>query len=468
MAALFARIGDLCDIPVVTGASLGSRTRMAKSISRQQSIGERGRHLFSERVLAAGLSFHPTGPLDAGIDGFIELRDPRTGEVRAQYVMAQLKTREDGAFSQETESSFSWTVDQRDLEYWLGSNAPVILVVVRLSDRLMVWKSIRDYFATSEKKASRKIFFDKTEDALITSSAPALATLVASFGRPGAMVPAMRAEEQLDTNLLRAVFQSTVNIAPTDLTYAEIRQATLQVEDPAPIDWILYGKRIITFRDTESALFQDIVEPGTADNLPTLTWASSDGEVTRREFVDLLQRCLSQRMRGRLFFHHQKRLLVFPRGRSIERKITYQSYKRRPVRHVVKAGGKKLDGSGPAYYRHAAFAPRFVELQGQWYLAIEPTYHFTSNGYEEYPFESERLAGIKRLETNQTVRSHIGMWRAILTEGGDLLRTDYPYLRFEMIPGLPFPFGVPDASWRKGEDDEVTARFDEARRDLFD
>jgi hypothetical protein len=166
MAALFARIGDLCDIPVVKGASLGSRTPMAKSISRQQSIGERGRHLFSERVLAAGLSFHPTGPLDAGIDGFIELRDPRTGEVRAQYVMAQLKTREDGAFSQETESSFSWTVDQRDLEYWLGSNAPVILVVVRLSDRLMVWKSIRDYFATSEKKASRKIFFDKREDAL--------------------------------------------------------------------------------------------------------------------------------------------------------------------------------------------------------------------------------------------------------------------------------------------------------------
>ena len=59
-----------------------------KTISRQQSIGERGRHLFSDRVLAAGLSFHPTGPLDAGIDGFIELRDPQTGEVRAQYVMA--------------------------------------------------------------------------------------------------------------------------------------------------------------------------------------------------------------------------------------------------------------------------------------------------------------------------------------------------------------------------------------------
>ena len=96
---------------------------MAKgtSISRQQSIGERGRHLFSERVLAAGLSFHPTGPLDAGIDGFIELRDPQTGVVRAQYVMAQLKTKDDGTFNQESASSFLWSVGHRDLEYWLGS-----------------------------------------------------------------------------------------------------------------------------------------------------------------------------------------------------------------------------------------------------------------------------------------------------------------------------------------------------------
>jgi hypothetical protein len=218
------------------------------------------------------------------------------------------------------------------------------------------------------------------------------------------MVPAMRAEEEIDTNLLRTVFPSEVNIGPTDLTFAESRWAMLEVEDPAPIDWILYGKRIITFRDIETALFRDIVEPGTADRLPTLTWANSDGEVSRREFVDLLQRCLSQRMRGCLFFHPQKRILVFPRGRSIERKITYQSYRRRPVRHVVKAGGRKIDGSGPAYYRHAAFAARFVEFRDQWYLAIEPTYHFTTDGYEEYPFASERLAGIKRLANDGDLR----------------------------------------------------------------
>jgi hypothetical protein len=59
------------------------------------------------------------------------------------------------------------------------------------------------------------------------------------------------------------------------------------------------------------------------------------------------------------------------------------------------------------------------------------------------------------------------MWRAVLTEGGDLWRTDYPFLRFEMVPALLFPFGVPDDSWRKGEDEDATARLDEAQRDLF-
>jgi hypothetical protein len=40
------------------------------------------------RLLSVGLSFHANGPLDAGIDGFLELRDPETGEVRAQWIRA--------------------------------------------------------------------------------------------------------------------------------------------------------------------------------------------------------------------------------------------------------------------------------------------------------------------------------------------------------------------------------------------
>ena len=55
-----------------------------KKVSEQQRIGQQGVHLLGTRLLSVGLSIQPNGPLDAGIDGFLELRDPQSGEVRAQ------------------------------------------------------------------------------------------------------------------------------------------------------------------------------------------------------------------------------------------------------------------------------------------------------------------------------------------------------------------------------------------------
>lgn len=69
---------------------------VVKKISEQQRIGQQGVHLLGARLLSVGLSFQPNGPLDAGIDGFLELRDPETGEVRAQWITAQLKTQKEG------------------------------------------------------------------------------------------------------------------------------------------------------------------------------------------------------------------------------------------------------------------------------------------------------------------------------------------------------------------------------------
>ena len=43
-----------------------------KKISEQQTIGEQGVHLLGARLLSVGLSFQPNGPLDAGIDGFLD------------------------------------------------------------------------------------------------------------------------------------------------------------------------------------------------------------------------------------------------------------------------------------------------------------------------------------------------------------------------------------------------------------
>jgi hypothetical protein len=107
----------------------------------------------------------------------------------------------------------------------------------------------------------------------------------------------------------------------------------------------------------------------------------------------------------------------------------------------------KRDGeTKPSYFRHDAFHANFVRIAGEWYLAVEPTYHFTSDGYHEFRYASDRMSGIKRLETNQSVRGHIGMWTAFLVRQPDLLRKDP--LVFTALPALPLPFGVPDDLWR--------------------
>lgn len=276
---------------------------MAKFISDSQIIGERGRHLVSERILAVGLSFHPPGALDAGIDGFLELRDLETGEVRAQFVPAQIKTQAEGPFPRETVTSFTYIPKSRDLDYWLQANVPVILIVARLSDGLIVWKSVQEWFAAPEHRVSRSIEFDVRQDALTVEALPALAELVASFARPGLMVPPMRAPEELDLNLLKAVVPERVNIATTDRSYGEITDLLGEGGRRRPVDWILHDEKIITFHDLEAAPFDSVVEEGTAEPIDTLYWAESEEEVTRRQFVDLLRRCLSARMKGLLTFH---------------------------------------------------------------------------------------------------------------------------------------------------------------------
>jgi len=175
---------------------------MAKKISEQQRIGQQGVHLLGARLLSVGLSFHPNGPLDAGIDGFLELRDPETGEVRAQWITAQLKTQKEGRLTEETDESFSYLCRQEDLDYWLGSNVPVVLFVARLSDERIFWKSLHTWFADADHRRTRKVVFDKTKDALNEAALSGLAATVSNFSAPGRVVPSTRIAEALNSNLL--------------------------------------------------------------------------------------------------------------------------------------------------------------------------------------------------------------------------------------------------------------------------
>src|ERR1039458_2415978 len=110
-----------------------------KRITKNSLLGEQGIALIHQRVLEMGYLWYPTGGLEAGIDGLIELRDPVTGAVRNSIVQVQSKAT-DSSFEGETDNGFFFVCDERDLDYWLNGNAPVITfpgaVVDRKSTRL--------------------------------------------------------------------------------------------------------------------------------------------------------------------------------------------------------------------------------------------------------------------------------------------------------------------------------------------
>lgn len=436
-----------------------------KKISEQQRIGQQGVHLLGARLLSIGLSFQPNGPLDAGIDGFLELRDPQSGEVKAQWITAQLKTQKEGRLAEETDESFSYTCRQHDLEYWLGSNVPVVFFFARLSDERIWWKAIHTWFADDARRRTRKIVFDKTKDTLNEVSLSGFAATVSGFSAPGRIVPSARIVEMLNTNLLKVAFPAKTHVAETMSSYSEVREALVERYGSPPIDWILHGKRIYSFRDISIPPFRDVIEEGSEDTIDTSTWIKSDGEVTRRLFVQLLHRALGEMVHESLAYWRDRRYLFWKIGKGKEtRTYSYRSFENKTSRKVVKS--YKRDGeTTPSYFRHDAFHANFVRIAGEWYLAVEPTYHFTSDGYHEFRYASDRMSGIKRLETNQSVRGHIGMWSAFLVRQPDLLRKDP--LVFSALPALSLPYGVLDDLWRENEDDEEKTRMEKAQLELL-
>ena len=130
---------------------------MAKKISDQSLTSQQGVNLIEQKVLEMGFAWHATsGTFDVGIDGYIELRDPVSHKALNEIVQVQSKatTR---PFTAETENGFEFLCEEKDIDYWMAGNAPVILVVSRPSSKEAYWVSIKDYFRDLDRRRGRKV-----------------------------------------------------------------------------------------------------------------------------------------------------------------------------------------------------------------------------------------------------------------------------------------------------------------------
>jgi hypothetical protein len=421
----------------------------AKKIHRSSVIGQQGVNLIEKVVLGMGYLWYPTGATEAGIDGSIEIRDPETGEVTNSIVQVQSKATTN-PFQAETESSFDYLCSEKDLDYWMRGNAPVILVVSRPRSGEAYWVSIKDYFTDPKRRAARKVRFDKARDRFDEGCAAALAELAVPRDA-GLYFAPPPATETVYSNLLRVShFPERLYVGQTDYRDGKEIRAKLR-EHGAEEDNEWFPKRgsVYSFNDLSEEPWDEICDQGTVEAFDSEEWAYSDDRDRQREFVQLLNQCLRAKA-GALGLRYSKDLECHYFGATndlSELKLGYQSLVNETSRTVFRGYEKKGNQKGIAYYRHSAFKGWFQRFGDDWYLEITPTYYFTRDGWRLDRFYEDRLKKIKEQEKNPAVRGQVVMWAEYLSRDGNLFEPQYPMLGFGELIRFEVEAGLDDAAW---------------------
>jgi hypothetical protein len=333
----------------------------------------------------------------------------------------------------------------------------LILVRSRPATGEAYWVDLKQYFSDPTRRRSRRIVFDKVRDRFDTGAKAALFAVGKSLDA-GLYTPPIPREEPIFSNLIPVtrlparLFLASTHLSDTKSVFGALREVGAV---PPPAEWLLKEKRILSAVDLRAPEWRRIVDAGTVDDFSPSEWADADDEDKRRDFVTLLNRCLTARFeRLHVRWDKEFRHYYFLATRDLKpRTVSYGSVKQKATRDVFSAYEYKNEArralGTPAYYRHNAVEARFLRLDRQWLLALSPTYRFTSDGRAVHPFYESKLKGIKALENNQAVLGQVAMWASFLADPvGDLFNQEsYPHLGFGPLAEGRMQVGVDESSW---------------------
>lgn len=419
---------------------------MAKKIHDTTFIGEGGIAVVQSILMQMRYAWQPTGRFDAGIDGYIELRDGQTKEMLGAHLGAQVKTRK--KFTRETDTSFEYLCDQEDVDYWIRNTLPVLLICVR-SDSSDAWfVCVTDYFADPDARAERRVVFDKERDRFDASVADELRDLALP---PDAGVPrqGLTGPETLLTNLLPVAHHgSHVWSAPTDcVTLDQANARYAEVEGPRASDYLLFDQRLYSLRDPGTCELARICDAPKAQTVDVATWADSDDPDVQRRFANMLRRTLLQQLKPRVRWQPEKALFHFAALTDEDISLTGPTGFSRKVVAIKRFTGR--DGEErTSYIRHLAFRPRFVRFESTWYLEVTPEWYFSWDGTREDRKAAERLRFYKSRERNNAVMNHLRFWEHMLTSQLAAFDTEGVPLRFGPLRTERVAVGIDDRAWQ--------------------
>ena len=426
---------------------------MTKKITDSQILGELGETTVKKLVLEMGMIYEQRGRLEAGIDGLIELRDPATNAPLGKLLGVQVKATSSGQYPRESEDRFDYLLKPEDLAYWRRSNIPVIIVLWRRSDNTAYWKNVRDGIPGNE----RRLTFHKTADAFDKSCADRLRALTVDRQTPGVFVPPLNLGETAVLNMLRVRVPDEMFLATSPFGSGRDAMPELLKHDNIRHDWVIRKRRFISFFDPRDYGTTAIVDHEQVEAIDTERFAMNDDIDDRNDTIDLLRRTVEAQLSDRLRYARKIRLFYFramQKNRPV--KYSYPSSSRKASAKVVSVYSNRKNPDGRGYVRHHAARFRFERLHDEWFIVIDPTFHFTHDGFEPHRHAETLLSGKKRLERNAAVRGQVIMWQHLLVSSADTQndlwkasKPTVPRLHFEPIPVLQLCRTVPESSWNR-------------------
>jgi hypothetical protein len=419
-----------------------------KKLSPQAQLGARGVNLIERVVTKMGSRWNPAGSTEVGIDGYIELFEPGSGDATGAHLSVQSKavTR-----LERRGDEISFPCRREDIAYWLETTPPLILVVSQPEQDEAYWLSVKHYFGAGPGRGTTVARFDAKRARLTERSYEALAEVARPPERIPMRIPGV-GHETLYSNLVPLQsYPARIYAAPSLVrSYSEAWATARELSAGyVPGAWLLHSGSLVSFSDLRDGPLSGLVDVACVEHLDSGEWAMSSDPDRRRLFVRLLNLALRDDLgaTGVRYFEDDDVFAFKSTPDEGVRTFEYRNlHKQSRITVVARYTSKAKDGREFPYRRHNAFIPRFRLLGGQWHLEITPTYRFTTDGIAKYRFHEQQLAGIKRYEGNRAVLSQLLMW-------GYLLSTDTMFDRRRLLAfGPPTQFridrAIPEDTWR--------------------
>ncbi len=435
---------------------------MAKKIHDQTFIGEGGTAVVQKVLMEMRYGWLPTGRFDAGIDGYIELRDSQSKEMLGAHLGAQVKTR--AKFTAETDETFEFRCEQEDIDYWMRSNLPVLLICVRSESSDAWYVCATEYFSDPDVRASRRLVFHKHEDRFDKSVASVLRDL-ALPPDAGVSPQGLTGPETLLTNLLPVHHGQKIWRAPTTCSTTEQANAKYaEVDGPRASDYLLRDRCLYSLRDPRTCELRRICDAEKAEAFDAADWARSENADLQRRFAALLRRTLLQQLKPRIQWSFEREVFYFATRDMESVSMTGPTGRSRDVVAVKRFTG--YDGQERiGNIKHLAFKPRFVRFEGDWYLEVSPDWHYTWDGEREHRKAGQLRRGLKSMERNGAVTGHLRFWEHTLTRNLAAFDGDEVPLRFGPLRTERVAVGIDDKAWtRKTEGKPAPASPKASRR----